>query len=59
MARPRMSAARMLASHQLRRTNLLTMNITLTLVRLSNEQIGDMASNMVLVTNSIAAEDFL
>ena len=60
MARPRMSAAGTLASYSIEKdVTMLTMDITLSLIRLSNKQVGDVASDVVLVTDSIASEDFL
>lgn len=35
------------------------MNITLSLVRLHNKQVGDMTADMVLVTGRVAAKDLL
>lgn len=35
------------------------MNIALSLIGLGNEQIGHMASNVVFITDSVTAKDFL
>ena len=37
----------------------LTMNIALALIRLSDEKIGHMSTNMVLITDSISTKHFL
>ena len=62
MALPRMRAVEnvnIYPSSETRSLGALTVNITLTLVCLRDEQIRHMAANVVLIADRVAAEDFL
>lgn len=64
IARPRINAGNALVGLSSyigywTRAKKLTMNVALALVGLHDEEVGCVSGNMVLVTGSVAAQDFL